>query len=157
MPILLRLAAARPRFVPARISLGQYVLIQPGGRYGPRVDAFGTLRATLRVVCLRLTSLRFGRFARPSGTYLRFAPIVHLPLFHSGYLRFRCTSIRSGCRDASSRRLATNGYEKCGLVLTPDTVMDEHLSSERGLSGTASHIVPLLLNGMAAGRSERES
>ena len=117
MPILLRLAAARPRVVPARISLGQYVLIQPGGRYGPRVDAFGTLRATLRVVCLRLTSLRFGRFARPSGTYLRFAPIVHLPLFHSGYLRFRCAPIRSGCRDASSRRLATNGYEKCGLIL----------------------------------------
>ena len=30
-------AVALPRFVPARIFLGQYVLIQPGGKSGPRL------------------------------------------------------------------------------------------------------------------------
>jgi len=62
----------------------------PGGKSGPRVDAGGTLRATLRVVCLRLTSL--------CSVYLRYAPI------------------RSGCGDSSSLRLATKRYEKSGLA-----------------------------------------
>jgi hypothetical protein len=61
----------------------------PGGKSGPRVDARGTLRATLRVVCLRLTSL--------CSVYLRYAPI------------------RSGCGHGSSLRLATKRYEKSGL------------------------------------------
>jgi hypothetical protein len=61
----------------------------PGGKSGPRVDARGTLRATLRVVCLRLTSL--------CSVYLRYAPI------------------RSGCGHGSALRLATKRYEKSGL------------------------------------------
>jgi hypothetical protein len=63
----------------------------PGGKSGPRVDARGTLRATLRVVSLRLTSL--------CSVYLRYAPI------------------HSGCGDSSSPRLATKQYEKCGLAV----------------------------------------
>ena len=62
MPILLRLAAARPRFVAARISLGQYVLIQPGRRYGPRVDAFGTLRHPSGDSASRLSPVDFTSF-----------------------------------------------------------------------------------------------
>jgi hypothetical protein len=61
----------------------------PFGKSGPHVDALGTLRATLRVVCLRLPSLR--------SVDLRFA------------------SIRFGCKSRSSRRLVTKGYEKCSL------------------------------------------
>gem|GEM_PF-2562747 len=37
MPFLLRLAAASPYFVPDRIVLGQYVPMQPFGKYGPRL------------------------------------------------------------------------------------------------------------------------
>jgi hypothetical protein len=64
-------------------------LLQPFGKSGPRVDTLDILRATLRVVSLRLTSLR------------------------SVDLRF--TSLRSGCKRRSSRRLVTKGYEKCRL------------------------------------------
>jgi hypothetical protein len=60
----------------------------PFGKSGPRVDALGTLRATLRVVSLRLTSL--------CSVYLRYAPI------------------RSGCGDGSSLRLATKGMRNAG-------------------------------------------
>jgi hypothetical protein len=115
----------------------------PGGKSGPRFDARGTLRATLRVVCLRLTSL--------CSVYLRYAPIragcghgsslrlatkryeksrlaclshtlrvtlrvvcLRLTSLCSVYLRY--APIRSGCGHGSSPRLATKQYEKCGLA-----------------------------------------
>jgi hypothetical protein len=49
---LLRLAAARPRFVPPRISLGQYVLIQLGGKSTPRL-ARTCPRGVSRRRCMR--------------------------------------------------------------------------------------------------------